>query len=122
MKSELKLEETQKEWHGNLKSYLIGFFLCLLLTAFSFLLVHFKFLSGHSLVYALIALGLLQAIVQMLCFLHVGQEEKPRWETISLSFMVLCTLILVIGSLWVMNDLDERTMPNMHHPHPTHHD
>lgn len=124
MSNELNLQETQLEWHGSLKSYIIGFFLCLFLTGASFLLVTYKLLDGRPLVYALIALGVLQAFIQMLFFLHVGQEAKPRWETISFCFMVMCVLIIVIGSIWIMNDLDERMMPNMNmtETHSQHHD
>ena len=113
----LSLKETQKEWHGSLTSYLVGFILCLILTVASFLIVYFKLLTGHALIYTLIALGITQAIIQMLFFLHVGQEAKPRWETISFCFMIMCVLILVIGSLWIMNDLDQRVMPTMTHSH-----
>jgi cytochrome o ubiquinol oxidase operon protein cyoD len=61
----------------------------------------------------LIGLAIVQAIVQAILFLHVGQEDKPRWETISFCFMVMCVLIIVIGSLWIMHDLDERVMADM---------
>lgn len=122
MTAELSLKETQKEWHGSYKSYIIGFILCLLLTIVSFLLVYSKLLTGHTLAYTLIGLGIVQAIIQMLFFLHVGQEDKPRWETISFCFMVMCVLILVIGSLWVLNDLNERVMPEMAQTHSHHHD
>jgi cytochrome o ubiquinol oxidase operon protein cyoD len=114
MTTDLSLQETKKEWHGTLKSYLIGFVASLLLTAISFSLVVTKFLSGNVLIYTLIGLALVQAIVQLLLFLHVGQEDKPRWETISFCFMVMCVLIIVIGSLWIMSDLDERVMSGMH--------
>ena len=43
----------------------------------------------------------------------MGQEAKPRWETLIFCFMVLILLIIVIGSLWIMNDLNERVMPEM---------
>lgn len=122
MTSDLSLKETQKEWHGSYQSYTIGFILCLILTAASFLLVYLKLLTGHPLAYTLIGLGIVQAIIQMLFFLHVGQEDKPRWETISFCFMSMCVLILVIGSLWVLNDLNERLMPEMAQPHSHHHD
>jgi len=122
MSTELSLEETQKQWHGTLKSYVIGFILCLLLTTISFFLVYGEMITGQNLIYTLITLGLVQAIVQIIFFLHVGQEDKPRWETISFCFTILCILILVIGSLWVMNDLDKRTMPAMNHKTSHHHD
>lgn len=124
MTAELSLKEIQKEWHGSLKAYMIGFFSCLLLTLASFFLVYAQFFSPHILFYTLIGLAIVQAIVQLLFFLHVGQEAKPRWETISFCFMTMCLLIIVIGSLWVMNDLNKRVMPPMNqkqfkeiHPH-----
>ncbi|CUI16296.1 putative cytochrome o ubiquinol oxidase, subunit IV [Candidatus Protochlamydia naegleriophila] len=113
--SDLSLKETQKEWHGTLKSYLIGFAASLFLTSLSFGLVVAKLLSGSTLVYALISLAVVQTIVQLIFFLHIGQEAKPRWETLTFCFTVLILLIIVIGSLWIMNDLDDRMMGNMTH-------
>jgi cytochrome o ubiquinol oxidase operon protein cyoD len=113
MGHDLSLKEIQKEWHGTVKSYMIGFLASLLLTGASFLLVISKLLSGHLLVYSLIGLAVVQAIVQVLFFLHVGQEAKPRWETIAFRFTVLFVLIVLIGTLWVMHDLDERVMSGM---------
>lgn len=114
MTHELNLREVKKEWHGSLKAYLIGFFSSLLLTLVSFLLVILKVISGQTLIYTLVALALVQAIVQLLFFLHVGQEAKPRWESLTLYFMVLVVLIIAIGSLWIMKDLNNRVMPEMH--------
>ena len=112
---DLSLKETKREWHGSLKSYIVGFILCLLLTSLSFYLVYVQFFSGKILIYTLIALAIIQATVQLLLFLHVGQEAKPHWETIAFCLMVMFLLIIVIGSLWVMNDLNERVMPEMNH-------
>lgn len=113
MSTDLSLKEIQKEWHGTLKSYVMGFILSILLTAVSFSLVVFKLISGSSLVYAVIALALVQAIIQLLFFLHVGQEAKPRWESIGFYFMVLVLFIIAGGSLWIMSDLNDRVMSNM---------
>jgi len=113
MSHELSLKETQKEYHGTLKSYLIGFIVSLLLTIISFTLVATGILSGRSLVYTIVSFALIQAIVQLLFFLHLGREDKPRWETFIFFFMVLILLIVVIGSLWIMSDLNERMMSNM---------
>lgn len=104
----------QKEWHGTIKSYLVGFSVCLILTLSSFFLVYTKMLGERNLVYTIVSLALLQAIVQLRLFLHVGQEAKPRWETVVFCFMVLVLLIIALGSLWIMNDLNDRLM-NMPH-------
>lgn len=113
METDLSLPETLKEWHGSAKAYAIGFILCIVLTAASFGLVMMDVLSGKELIYTLIGLAIVQAIVQAIFFLHLGQEDKPRWETASFSFMVAVLLIIAIGSLWVMNDLNERMMGDM---------
>lgn len=111
MSQDLSLKETQKEWHGSLRSYLIGFLLSLFLTGSSFLLVLSQALSQQFLLYALGALAFVQAICQLIFFLHLGQEAKPQWETLIFYFMVLVLLIIVLGSLWIMHDLHMRTMP-----------
>lgn len=113
MTSELSLKEIKKEWHGTLASYAIGFTASIILTTISFLLVITRFLSGQSLIYAITGLALVQAIFQLLFFLHLGKEPKPRWETIIFFFMLLILLIIVVGSLWIMYDLNDRLMPGM---------
>ncbi len=116
MAHDLSLKEVQKEWHGTLKSYLIGFLASFLLTAISFSLVITRLFSEQILIYTLISLAIIQAIIQLLFFLHVGQGEgKPRWASIVFCFTVLILLIIVIGSIWVMQDLNERMMPGMIH-------
>jgi cytochrome o ubiquinol oxidase subunit IV len=113
MHDEPNLDQIQKEWHGTLKAYLTGFLTCILLTAISFSLVATRLFTGPILVYTIIALALLQAIIQLLFFLHVGQEAKPRWETVVFYFMIIILLIIAVGSLWIMHDLNDRVMFGM---------
>ena len=113
MAHDLSLKEIKKESHGTLKAYVIGFIASIILTAASFGLVATRMLSGSLLVYAIVVLALIQAIVQLRFFLHVGQEAKPRWETVVFYFMVLVLLIIALGSLWVMHDLNDRVMGDM---------
>lgn len=124
MEYDLTLSEMQTRWHGTLKSYWIGFIFCVLLTITSFVLVSFNLLSGYTLVGTLISLALVQAIIQSLFFLHVGQEGKPYWETIFFGLMLFILAIVVFGTLWIMYDLDQRVMAdmNMEQPMEHHHD
>lgn len=110
---ELSLQEIQKEWHGTYKAYAIGFFSSIVLTIISFSLVLTKVFSGQALVVAIVGLAFAQAIVQLLFFLHVGQEAKPKWETLIFCFMLMILLIIAIGSLWIMYDLNNRVMSGM---------
>lgn len=110
---ELNLKETEALWHGTKKTYAIGFIGSLLFTLIAFSLVYFQLLSGLSLGLALGSLALLQAILQLRYFLHLGEEGAPFWETIIFAFMLLILVIVVLGSLWIMFDLNNRTMMNM---------
>lgn len=104
------LKESKKEYHGTLKAYAIGFLASILLTAISFYLVISKSLHNRTLVYALTALALTQAVFQLLFFLHLGQEAKPRWETMVFFFMFFILLLISIGSIIIMQNLNDRMM------------
>lgn len=110
MSSELSLKQIKKEWHGTLKAYIIGFAASLGLTSIAFYLAIAKPFASPHLHYALIGLALVQATVQLLFFLHIGQEAKPRWESVVFWFMLLVLLIVVLGSIWIMFDLNYRMM------------
>lgn len=99
--------------HGTVKTYVIGLILCLFLTLGSYYLVSEHILSGKTLIYAICALGLTQAFIQLHFFLHLGTEPKPYWDFSIFLFMALVLLIVVIGSLWIMENLDYRTMNDM---------
>lgn len=113
MHSDLSLQEMKKEWHGSLKAYVIGFFSSLVLTSIAFLLVTFEVFSKEILLPMIVVLALAQAVCQLLFFLHIGQEAKPRWETLVFYFMLLILLIIAIGTLLIMHDLNDRVMSYM---------
>lgn len=96
----------QEAGQGTFLTYTIGFLISLELTIGAYLLViHHSFGSGR-LILAIIGLAIAQLLVQLVFFLHLGRESKPRWNLVALSFAVTVVLILVIGSLWIMNHLD----------------
>ena len=113
MSAEPTLKEVQKEWHGSYKAYLIGFTSSILLTIISFSLVVFDVLEGKMLMIAIMALALVQATLQLRFFLHLGEEPKPKWETLTFYLMLTILLIVALGSLWIMFDLNDRMMPSM---------
>ena len=94
--------------HATLRSYTLGFVASLLLTLLSFYLVISKPFAPQNLLYLIVSLALVQALFQLRFFLHLGSEAKPRWETAIFYFMVLVLLILAIGSLWIMYNLNSR--------------
>ena len=107
------LIDTLEEKHGSLQTYVLGFILSILLTFAAYYLVVGHFLTGWVLDYAIVSLTVVQILVQLLFFLHLGNEPKPYWNLLVFSFMVLVVAIIVLGSLWIMYDLDYRTMASM---------
>lgn len=55
----------------------------------------------------------MQFIVQMIFFLHLAREKAPRLKLIACLFMIMVLVIIGGGTLWIMHDLNERTMPPM---------
>jgi cytochrome o ubiquinol oxidase operon protein cyoD len=94
------------------KTYVTGFVLSLGLTMAAYLLVWRHVHSLHSvfsdsfLYFAVASLAIVQLLVQLIFFLHLGNESKPRWNLYVLSLAAIVVLILVFGSLWIMWNLD----------------
>jgi cytochrome o ubiquinol oxidase operon protein cyoD len=97
---------------GTLRTYVTGFIASIALTLAAYLLVTRRALSRRTLIAAVIGLALAQFLVQLLFFLHLGRETKPRWKLMVALFMVMVVLILVFGSLWIMTNLNYRMTPD----------
>lgn len=95
---------------GTVKSYVIGFILSLILTMTSYFLVTEKVIEGWPLFFTISGLAIAQAIVQLIFFLHMAAERAPYWNLITFIFMLMVLLIVVIGTLWIMYNLDYRMM------------
>lgn len=89
-----------------LATYTTGFVLSILLTLLAFDIVSDGDFVGWTLVWALMGLAVAQLAVQVVFFLHLDQEERPRWNLMAFAFMGLVLLIVVVGSLWIMDNLD----------------
>ena len=92
------------------KNIILGFALSLILTLFAYGMVVYNLLLGPALIAAIILLALTQFFVQVTLFLHVGEEKKPRWNLSAFMFMLLMVGILVLGSLWIMANLNYNMM------------
>jgi cytochrome o ubiquinol oxidase operon protein cyoD len=99
------------EQHLSLGKYIVGFALSIGITLAAYFLATHQSISKDQIVAILTALALVQFIVQMLFFLHVGTERKPRWKLAVMFLMLGVVLILVFGSLWIMNNLNYRMTP-----------
>lgn len=94
---------------GSVQSYTIGFLLSLLLTAIPFYVVSERLITGLGLAAFLLFIAFVQLIVQLKFFIHLTHESGTRWNMLIFLFMALVLLIVVLGSLWIMENLDYHT-------------
>jgi len=95
----------------HLLTYVTGFILSVALTLAAYFLATQHMLSPELLIAGIVALAAIQFIVQMVCFLHLGTGVESRERFIVLCFAAVIVVILVGGSLWIMNNLNNRMMP-----------
>jgi cytochrome o ubiquinol oxidase operon protein cyoD len=104
--------------HGKnlILTYILGFILSLITTLGAYWLVVHHIASGHLsppddvLTVYLIALALVQCAIQLVCFLHVSTHRDVRLKTMMFGFAFVVVVVLVGGSIWVMNHLNLRMM------------
>lgn len=118
--------------HSTFSGYLTGFVLSVILTAIPFWLVMSGIIVDRSTVsvLALSGLALAQIIVHMVFFLHMDGKAEGGWTMVSTVFTLIFVVIILIGTLWVMFNMninmmpmhgDMDGMPQMHHHDHSHH-
>jgi len=95
---------------GTVRSYVTGFVLSLVLTLAAYFAVVGKVFEPVVVMGVILFLGLVQAAVQLVLFLYLGKETKPRWNMFSFVCMVSVAMIVVGGSLWIMAHLNYNVM------------
>ena len=91
--------------------YLIGLALATLITAVAF------FIAGTSLVWhpsipiALIVLAIAQIGVHLVFFLHITTGPDNVNNILALAFGVLIVFLIIIGSVWIMYNLNGNMTP-----------
>ena len=84
-----------------LYSYLIGFTLSLIFTGVAFWVVLLHLAS----IPLLLTLAVAQLAAQLVFFLHMGQRSTPTTHTAALLLAAFITLVVVGGSVWIMQNL-----------------
>lgn len=91
---------------SSVTSYSVGFFLSLLLTLLPFYIVMNRSVDGWLMIFLLVFFAVAQLVVQLIFFLHLTSKNSRGWNIIAFLFMLLVVIIIVIGSLWIMKNLD----------------
>lgn len=91
--------------HGSIKSYTAGFLVSIILTLIAYIIVAKDYFDGWRLAFILLELAIFQLWIQVVFFLHLGRDAKVRWNVLAFLYMILIVLIIGIGSIWIMNNL-----------------
>lgn len=91
-------------------SYTLGFGLSLGLTYLAYAAATNHIWNGWALMIGLIALAIMQLTVQLLFFLHFGRGTDKHWNSSAFWFAILTIVIVAIGSLWIMHNMNYNMM------------
>ena len=100
-----------------IKPYIIGFALSIILTLVAFYIVnlhvttHHLELSHEFIITVILILAVAQLFVQLFFFLHMGREQKPRWNLAVFVTFAGMILLIVLSSLWIMFHLNYNMTP-----------
>lgn len=97
--------------HGDLKTYGWGFALSLALTFLSFAAVMAGLIPRGMVFPAITILAVVQLIVQLFFFLHLGTSPEQRSTITILVLTVMLIGVIVVLSLWVMHNANVNMMP-----------
>ena len=91
--------------HGSVKSYVTGLLLSLVLTVIPFAVVMSGALSTATTVVVIAITAVLQILVQLVMFMHMNTKADEGWNVMSFVFTLTILVLVVGGSLWIMQHL-----------------
>ena len=102
--------------------YTIGLVLAVVLTATSFWVANTGLLWGPGVPLGLVVLAVAQMGIHLVFFLHITTGPDNTNNVLALAFGVLIVFLVIVGSLWIMANLNENMMPspelmNLHMQH-----
>jgi cytochrome o ubiquinol oxidase operon protein cyoD len=96
---------------GEVRGYLIGLGLAVLLTAASFYMARTHEIWGPSIPIALFDLAIAQMGIHLVFFLHITTAPDNTNNILALAFGLLIVGLIVLGSLWIMYHLNQNMLP-----------
>jgi cytochrome o ubiquinol oxidase operon protein cyoD len=114
--------EAQARTMSDVGIYTIGLALAVILTATSFWVANTSLLWPPGIALGLVVLAIAQMGVHLVFFLHITTGPDNTNNVLALAFGVLIVFLVVVGSLWIMTNLNDNMMPpvelmNMHMQH-----
>jgi cytochrome o ubiquinol oxidase operon protein cyoD len=96
--------------HGSMKSYVLGFVYAVILTVVPFAMVMSGAFPRGFTIITMFVLAAVQVLVHLVYFLHMDRSSAQRWNVMVFAFSVLIIAIVVVGSLWVLHNMNANMM------------
>ena len=96
--------------HGSVITYMTGFILSIILTVIPFWMVMNGSASKPVILGAILVTAVIQILVHLVCFLHMNTKSDEGWNMTAFIFTVIIIAILVVGSIWIMWNLNYNMM------------
>jgi cytochrome o ubiquinol oxidase operon protein cyoD len=109
------MEEVGRSVSESIQAYATGLVLAALLTVASFAVMYTDLIWAPAIPAALVALAVAQIGVHLVFFLHLTTAPDNTNNVLALAFGVLIVALIIGGSIWIMDHLNERMMPQMLH-------
>jgi len=97
---------------GTMRSYIIGFILSLVFTFIPYFMVVNHTVKGTALLATMLGFAVLQMLVQVIFFLHLGRGPKPKWNLFFFISTVGIILVVVAGSIVIIHNLHYNMAPS----------
>ena len=94
----------------DIRTYAIGYLLALALTAAAFAALRWPSIGAGATFAVVLALALVQVVVQFRCFLHISLERSSRDDLQLILFSTLIVILMVGGTLVILFNLRARMM------------
>jgi cytochrome o ubiquinol oxidase operon protein cyoD len=89
----------------------LGLGFSVILTVGAFVLANTNLIYGPSIPIALLVLAIAQMGVHLVFLLHITTGPDNTNNVLALAFGILVVFLIVAGSVWIMNHLDNNMMP-----------
>ena len=103
--------EAQERASSGVLVYTIGLALAVILTATSFWVANTSTLWTPGVPLGLTVLAIAQMGVHLVFFLHITTGPDNTNNVLALAFGILIVFLVIAGSLWIMNNLNDNMMP-----------
>jgi cytochrome o ubiquinol oxidase subunit IV len=116
------LADMEESTSSGVAVYTIGLVLAVILTSVSFWVANTLLLWPPGVALGLAVLAIAQMGVHLVFFLHITSGPDNTNNVLALAYGLLIVVLVVVGSLWIMSNLNDNMMPpaelmNLHMQH-----